>query len=445
MMNNKITEGTIWKQAILFFIPILFGTFFQHLYTIVDAVIVGRGLGTAELAAVGGSAAKYIAMITNFFIGISIGVTAYASRSYGEKNFKKLKAIIFNGTLLFVCLGLIFSIIGIVFSFEFLNLMGTPKDNIDLSNTYLKTYLYGILFCVIYNLFTGILRAMGDSKRPLYILMFCSILNIILDLLLALVLGLGVFGVAIATVFSQGVSAVLLFILLLRSLENTEHYKLSVDFPLMKDVAILGIPAGIQSILASFSNMAVQSTVNTFSTMTVAAWSAYIKLDGIVDAFISALSGSVITFVGQNLGAGKIDRVKKSVKQITIIGYMMMPIIIAVFILNRFTLLSMFTTDQEVVATSANILLFVIPMYIVTIPQYLLSQAVRGLGKSIMPMLLGLFGSVGLRLLWIFVIFPYNPTIEFLGLSYPVISFIMSILFFAYYRIVVNRLEYNKP
>ncbi len=438
--TTDFTQGVIWKQVLLFFVPIMIGSFFQHFYTIVDAMVVGRGLGTAELAAVGGSAAKLIAMITNFFIGISTGVTAYTAMSFGEKDYTKLKDIVLNGLILFLAIGALIIGAGFVFAQEFLLLMGTPTDNMALSNTYLRTYLAGILFCVIYNLLAGILRAMGDAKRPLYVLIFCCFLNIGLDILLALVWGWGVFGVAVATVFSQGVSALCLGVLFFRTLKDTGRYCPHIDRKLMGSIALLGIPAGCQSMLSSFSNMAVQSTVNSFSTTTVASWAAYIKIDGIVDSVLSALSGTVITFVGQNMGAKNIRRVRQSVTQTILISYVIMPILVLFFVLNRNFFLGLFTTEAEVIAIGGSIMLSVIPMYLVTIPQYILSQALRGMGKSLIPVALGLFGSVVLRLSWIYLIFPLNPTITFLGLSYPVISTIMSLLFAIYYRCEINRL-----
>lgn len=439
--TNDFTQGSIWKQILIFFVPIMIGSFFQHFYTIVDAMIVGRGLGVEELAAVGGSSSKLIAMITNFFIGISSGVTACTAMSFGEKNFSKLKDIVYNGLVLFLTIGVIIVITGLIFTQEFLVLMGTPQDNMLLSKTYLQTYLSGILFCVIYNLLAGILRAMGDAKRPLYILIFCCFLNIILDILLALVFGLGVLGVAIATVFSQGISALLLGILFKKSLKNTEHYRPRINKSIMKSIAWIGIPAGVQSMFASFSNMAVQSTVNSFSTTTVASWSAYLKIDGIVDSILSALSGTVITFVGQNVGAKNFKRVRQAISQTIIIACVIMPFIIGLFTLNRNFFLGLFTTDTQVISIGGSIMLAIIPMYILTIPQYVLSQALRGMGKSLVPVLLGLFGSVILRLSWIFFIFPTNPTITFLGLSYPIISAIMSILFTIYYKIEIKKLD----
>lgn len=439
----KITEGVIWKQVILFFIPLLIGAFFQHLYTIVDTIVVGKGLGTLELSAVGGSASKLIVMITNFFIGVSVGITSYASRYYGKKDFRMLKSITFNGLLSFAIIGLIVSALGYMYSKNFLILMKTPEATMQLSNVYLRTYLIGIIFSVIYNALAGLLRAMGDSSRPLYVLMFCSLLNILLDILLALVLGWGVFGVAVATVFSQGISAVVLMIILIDRIKGTEKYKMKIELKVILDIMAIGIPAGIQSMMYSLSNMVVQSAVNTFGAVSVAAWTSYVRLNGIVDVFVSSLGSAAITFVGQNYGADKLKRVKDSVKQITLISYVMIVIIFILFVINRYALLGLFTYEQEVVEIGATLMFYILPMYLVGIPQQICSQALRGLGKSFVPMLLTLAGVVGIRFFWVYLILPMNNSLFLLGICYPVSSFVMSIIFIVYYKHEINKLTRN--
>lgn len=439
--KNDLTDGIIWKQVLMFFIPIVIGSFFQHLYTIIDTIIVGKGLGTNELAGVGGSASKLIVMITNFFIGVSSGITAYSSRYFGEKNYIDLKNTIYNGLVLFCVLGLILSSLGIIFSNEFLLIMKTPESTLVYANTYLKTYLTGIVFCVIYNTLAGILRALGDSKRPLYVLMFCSFLNIGLDILLALVLNLGVFGVAIATVISQGISAILLSIILIKTLQNTDKYTTKIDTNAMKDIAKIGIPAGCQSMMFSLSNMAVQSGVNTFSAVSVASWTAYVKIDSIADIFVSALGGTVIPFVGQNIGAKKFDRVRDAVKQIIIISYCVVAFLVVTFILNRTSLIALFTEDLEVIEIGSGLMFIILPMYLLTIPQQVFSQALRGMGKSFVPMILTLVGVVGLRLFWVYFILPINPSLELLACCYPLSAFIMSVIFSVYYSIEIKALQ----
>lgn len=438
--NLKITEGVIWKQVLLFFIPIVIGAFFQHLYTIVDTIVVGKGLGTIELSAVGGSASKLIVMVTNFFLGVSIGITSYASRYYGKKDFKMLKSITFNGLFAFTVIGVVISGLGLLFSNEFLLLLKTPEETLYHSNIYLKTYLSGIIFCVIYNALAGVLRAMGDAVRPLYVLIFCSLLNISLDILLALVLGMGVFGVALATVISQLISAIVLIKILTNALKGTQQYKIKIEGGVIKDILAIGIPAGMQSMMYSFSNMVVQSGVNTFGAVSVAAWTTYVRLNGIIDVFVSSLGNAAVTFVGQNYGANRLDRVKESVNQIIIISYAIVITIFILFVVNRYTLLSLFTHDAQVIALGANLMFVILPMYLVGIPQQMYSQALRGLGISFVPMLLTLLGVVGLRIFWVYFILPFNKNLMLLGGCYPASSLLMSVIFTIYYKYEIGKI-----
>ena len=217
LTKNKIVEGVIWKEVLWMFVPIVISSFFQHLYTFVDGMIIGEYLGTAAFSAVGGSASKIISMLVNFFVGVSGGITAYTARFYGSQDIKGVKRVIFNGITFFTVLGISLSIIGIVLSDEILSWMGTPNETFELATTYLRTYLFGLVFCILFNTLSGILRALGDSKRPLYALMLCSFVNIGLDLVFVVNLGLGVSGVALATLIAQGISSIILFTMLYRT------------------------------------------------------------------------------------------------------------------------------------------------------------------------------------------------------------------------------------
>lgn len=440
--ENKITHGNISKEVFLFFIPIVISTFFQHLYSIVDGIIIGQNLGDLAFAAVGGSASKAIRLFINFFVGVSAGVTVYASQYYGEGDYNSVKKIIFNGSCAFVIFSIVLAILGLLFCDTYLLAMNTPKSTLELSKIYLNTSLYGIVFCVLYNLFSGVFRAIGDSKTPLYVLMFCSILNIILDLIFVIVIPLGVFGASFATVTAQGISAILLGLILKKRFKD-EIIKKELDFTIIKDIFKLGIPAGVQSIMYSISNMLVQSAVNSFGQVTVTAWTAYLNIDGIVDMFLSALGSTTVTFVGQNKGAGNVARVKESVIKIIGISYIVLIPVAGFFILTRVPLLSMFTDTQEVTELASTLFFVVMPMYLLGVPNSICSQAVRGLGKSFEPMIITLVGVVGLRVLWVMFIFPLNPTIHFLGLCYPVSSLIMSVIFVIYYRKEVKELDGN--
>ncbi len=436
--KNKIVEGVIWKEVIWLFIPIVISAFFQHFYTFVDGMIIGEYLGTTAFSAVGGSASKIITMLINFFVGVSGGITAYTARYHGSGDDKGVKKVVFNGLLLFLVLGSILAGVGIFFSESILSFMGTPIETFALANLYLKTFLYGLLFCITYNTLAGVLRALGDSKTPLYILVFCSFMNIGLDLAFVVQFEMGVLGVALATLIAQGISAVLLGGLLYRRLPKTEAA--TVDMKMIGEICAIGIPAGLQSIMYSLSNILVQSAINGFGYMTVAAWSAYLKIDSIVDIFVSALGSTVITFVGQNLGAKKIDRVKQSVRHIIGISYIITLVLMAFFMLFRAPLLGLFTNDDEVVAIGSQLFFVIMPMYALGIPQTMFAKALQGMGKSFVPMLLTLVGVIGVRVLWVLVIFPLGESIYLLALCYPVSAVLMSIVFTLYYRHEVRQL-----
>ncbi|OON95687.1 MAG: hypothetical protein ATN31_10630 [Candidatus Epulonipiscioides saccharophilum] len=441
---NKITHGNITKEVFLFFVPLVISAFFQHFYGIVDAIIVGQNLGDLAFAAVGGSASKLITMLINFFVGVSAGVTVYASQYYGQGDTNSIKKIIYNGTISFLIFGIALSSVCLLFGLNYLKIMQTPQDTIKFSQIYLNTFLVGLVFCIFYNMFSGIFRGLGDSKTPLYVLIFCSILNILLDLLFVIVVPLGVFGVAFATVTAQGISAIILMYILSKRFKDEKISK-EIDIKMISDIFKLGIPAGIQSIMYSLSNMLVQSTVNTFGYTSVTAWSAYLKIDSIIDVFVSALGSTAVTFVGQNKGAGNIKRIKESVIKIILITYIIVIPIIGIFILFRESLLLMFTDTKEVIEVAKTLFFVIMPMYILGIPNTICSQAVRGLGQSFKPMIITLIGVVGLRFIWVLLIFPLNPTIQFLGYCYPVSSFIMSIIFIVYFAKEFKKLKSPEP
>ncbi len=433
LAKNKITEGNISKEIIFFFIPIVISAFFQHLYSFVDAMIVGQNLGDLAFAAVGGSSSKLITLFINFFVGVSAGISVYTSRFFGSADNKSVKKVIYNGTIFFIIFGIFLSALALILGEKYLLVMETPQSTMEDSKTYLNTFLYGLVFCVLYNMFAGVFRALGDSKTPLYALIFCSLLNIVLDLLFVVVFKWAVFGVAFATLLSQGISAFILGIILLKKFKGV-NISLFLDFSMISTIYKLGIPAGIQSIMYSLSNMLVQSAVNGLGDINVTAWAAYLKIDSIVDIFVSSLAATVITFVGQNLGAKKIERVKESVVKIVLISYIITGTLILIFLLFRLPLLNLFKLSPQVAQIGASLFFVIMPMYLIGIPYNICAQAVRGLGKSFEPMIITLVGIVGLRFIWVCFIFPLYPNIYFLAACYPVSSFIMSIIFVSYYR-----------
>lgn len=446
--TSNVTEGVIWKQVLVFFVPILIGAFFQHFYTLVDTWIVGKYLGPVALAAVGGSASKIITMLINFFVGVSSGITAYAARHFGAQEYHRLEDAINNGIVLFAALGISFSALAMFFAEEILLRMATPAVTMDDATVYLRTFLAGLIFCIMFNLFSGILRALGDSKRPLFVLMICSVVNIALDFIFILALDWGVFGVALATCIAQALSAIILAFMIFQSMNeailshsqvNHCHKQGVVQLNVMKGILIIGLPAGLQSIMFSLSNIVVQSGVNTFDFETVAAWTAYVRIDSIVDMVLGALAGTVITFVGQNYGAGNMLRVQRVVKEIIIMSYIVVAALMAVFMLFRYQLLGLFV-EGEILEMAASFMFIVMPMYLLTIPQQMLSNALRGLGQSFVPMLLTMVGVVGLRIFWVKILLPLNPTMHFMIACYPTSAVLMSVIFIVYYKFYLKHL-----
>lgn len=438
---NQITEGVIWKQLLAFFFPIVLGTFFQQLYNTADTVVVGRFVGKQALAAVGGSTAQLVNLIVGFFVGLASGATVVISQFYGARDKTQVSRAL-HTAYAFSCAGsVVISILGYALAPALLRLMNTPEEVMADSTTYLRIYFIGILFVFIYNVGSGILRAVGDSKRPLYVLIVCCVLNIVLDIILVLGLQMGVAGVAIATIFSQGVSAVMVTFFLMKS---NEMYQLSLKEIRFYKAAFLalitiGFPSGLQSVSYSFTNTMIQATLNTFGTDTIAAWTAFGKIDSLFWMIIGAFGISITTFVGQNFGAGKYDRMKKSVK----IGIGMaigtsLAITILFLTVGEF-LFALFTDDANVIAIGMEMLRQMAPAYVLFVFIELLSGALRGMGDVLIPTIMTLCGVCLLRLIWIIFVFPINPTLHTLVASYPITWAVTATLFIVYYMWKIRK------
>ena len=312
-VSNGITEGVIWKQLLIFFFPMLFGTFFQQLYNTTDAIVVGRFVGKEALSAVGGTTGTLINVFVGFFVGISVGATVTISQYYGGKYKEEVSKAVHTAIALAIAGGAIITLIGIFGAPLALRLMGTPDEIMPYSLIYIRIYFGGMIANLIYNMGAGILRAIGDSKRPLFFLIISCFVNIVLDLLFVIEFHWGVMGVAIATVISQICSATLVCVVLMRT---EECYKLNLKLisfhsEMLKRIIHIGLPAGFQSLMYTLSNVLIQTNMNSFGTNTIAAWTAYGKIDGIFWMSMGSFGIAVTTFVGQNFGAGKNDRVRK--------------------------------------------------------------------------------------------------------------------------------------
>lgn len=432
---NGITEGVIWKQLLRFFFPILLGTFFQQLYNTVDAVIVGNFVSKEALAAVGGSTAQLINLLIGFFTGLASGGSVIISQFYGAGRRKDTSHAVHT----LICLGLmvsvLFTIIGIVFAEPALRAMAVPESIMVYSVTYTRIYFGGITFTVLYNIGSAILRSIGDSKRPLYFLIVCCLANVVLDLIFVVWLDMEVAGAAIATVICQVISVILTFAALMRT---TDCYRvvirwLRIDWRLLKSMLQIGLPVGFQSTLYSISNILIQSTVNGFGTDTIAGWTAYGKVDSLFWMMSNALGIAITTFVGQNFGAGKYDRVRKSVNIALVMGVGMAAVLSAFLLLTRHFTLGLFTSDQNVINLGAQMMVYMATFYVTYVPIEIFSGAIKGSGDSVAPMVITLIGVCVLRVAWVLIVVPIWHNLFTLSISYPVSWVITSLIFIIYY------------
>ena len=433
--GNRITEGSIFGQLLLFFFPILFGTFFQQLYNTADAMVVGRFVGKQALAAVGGSTSTLINLLVGFFVGLSSGATVVISQFYGARKADKVHWAVHTSIAFSVIGGIIFMIVGLVGSPWALETMKTPEDVMGHAVVYIRIYFLGIIVNLVYNMGAGILRAVGDSRRPLYFLIASCFTNIILDVLLVAVLGMGVAGAALATITSQLLSAVLVVLALMKTddMYKLEWKKVRIDQRMLQRIVRIGIPAGMQSVMYNISNVIIQAGVNTLGTDNVTAWATYGKVDGLYWMMINALGISVTTFVGQNYGAGRMDRVRKGAGACMMIGVVLTASVGVLLYNGGYLLVELFTTDQQVQAISMDLLHFMVPTFITYIAIEILSGTLRGVGDAWVPLVLTGIGVCAVRVLWIMFVLPKYHTIIGAAFCYPLTWSLTTIAFVVYY------------
>ena len=442
VQNQRITDGVIWKQLILFSIPIMIGTLFQQLYNMIDAIVVGNFVGKTALASVGGSTQQIVGLVLGFFVELSSGAAVVIAQYYGAGEKKKLSDALHTTIAFCVMAGVILSLVGYFGAPTFLRWMNTPEDTMDGSILYLKIYFCGILFSFFYNVGAAILRAVGDSRKPLYYLMVCCILNTVLDVLLVLVFRLGIFGVAIATVFSQAVSALLILITLVRTKDiyRLSLLKISICRNSLLEMLRIGIPMGMQALMYSVSNIVIQMALNRLGTDTVAAWSVFTKIDAFYWMVLTGFGIAITTFAGQNYGAKKYKRVLESVSvcmKLTLCISIGMSIF---FLLCGKGLFGAFTADKNVIGIGVRILKYMAPAYAFFVFIEIYSGALRGIGDVIIPTIMTCFGVCIFRIVWIFVIVPMNPTIEAVTLSHPVSWGVTALLYIIYWNLRKRRL-----
>ena len=416
-------NGPILGKMLMFAVPLMFSSILQLLFNAADIVVVGKWAGDDSLAAVG-STSSLINLLTNLFIGLSIGANVLVARYYGAKQDKELNATIHTSMLLSLISGVILTVIGVFGAHKILALMQTPEDVLPLATIYIRIYFLGMTSTMVYNFGSAILRAVGDTKRPLYYLLLAGVVNVVLNLIFVIVFSMGVAGVATATAISQTISAVLVVRCLMKD-KGSIHLELKeLRIEKYKFIRILqiGLPAGFQGILFSLSNVFIQSSVNSFGKVVVAGNSAASNIEGFVYVAMNAFYQAAISFMGQNVGAGKYERINKILITaeacVAVIGIVLGNM---VFIFGE-PLLGIYSDTSDVVAAGLVRLSIISTTYALCGMMDTMVGALRGLGYSIMPMIVSLLGACAFRLVWLATIFQMDRfhTIEMVYISYPV-------------------------
>ena len=440
---NPIVTGSIWKGMLVYFFPIFLGSMFQQLYNTVDTVIVGRFVGTQALASVGGSAGQIAGIIFWFLGGIANGATVTIAQHYGANDPEGIHRDIHNGVALAIIGSMFLAILGFIFCPQIFRMMETPEELMQGSVTYIRILFCGLTVSFLYNMGSGILRALGDSRRPLIYLIICSFVNIILDLFFVVVIPLGVKGVAIATVLAQLISAVLV----LRRIMNLDPAyalrirKIRIYKDVMKAQLRIGLPGGFQSALYGIANIIIQTSINMLGTSTMAAYAAFGKLDAVYWQVGGSFGTAVTTFSGQNYGAGNLNRVKKSTNFALFADCTFSVIISTILVVFAPVLLHIFTKDTEVIELGNRIMRTVAPFYIFYSFIEILSGSLRGMGDVFVPTVMTLLGICALRILWILFVVPMRPQLETVTIVFAISWIATAVLFIIYFLIAWKKIR----
>ncbi len=433
--SRIMTEGSIWKHLLLFSIPLLIGNLFQQLYNTVDSIVVGNFVGKEALAAVG-TTDNIINTIIGFFMGMSTGAGVVISHYFGAKNDEGVHKAVHTTIAITFIMSIFFSILGVLMVPTMLRFTKTPADVIEQSSIYLRIYFAGSAGLMFYNMGSGILRAVGDSKRPLYFLIFSALLNTILDILFVTVFRMGVAGVAIATITAQGISAILVMITLTKEQDSYRIVwrKVRIYKKMLKKIFAVGFPVALQQAVTSFSNVFVQSYINNFGSACMAGWSSYGKIDKFCMLPMQTVALSVTTFVGQNIGSGNLKRAKKGsnvalVMSISISVLMMIPILIFAP-----SLVSLFNQDPEVVSYGSMFLRFMMPFFAFCCINQVYAGTLRGAGNATAPTIILMSCFIVFRQIYLFIASHLFGTIKVVAFGYPAGWLMCSAVMLIYYH-----------
>lgn len=423
MKNNShtLTKGSVGKGILLFALPLLGSSLIQQLYSTVDLIFVGQLLGTKASAAIGASGLIVTCMI-GFFNGMAVGTNVFAARHYGAKRFERLKKLMQTIFWTGIIGGLLLTVIGLVLSPVFLTWMGTPESIFPLAVRYLRIYMASMISVVSYNLLSGVLRALGDSRTPMLYQFFGGIINVFADFIFLYVFHMGVEGTAFATLFSQTFAAVGVMLHLYRL---KEPYALRIRFSdcslkEFADILKVGVPAGVQSIIITLSNIIIQSQINTLGVTSVASFTVYFRVELIVYLPIVALGQAVVSFIGQNYGAGNWERIKKGNRLCIFGGSLITFAACILLIIAMPVILNVFTKDAAVAAQTLEIVKVTFPFYFFYTVLECFSSNLRGFGKAFLPMIVTVISFCGFRIIALFALMANNPSPDKVALSYPI-------------------------
>ncbi len=425
--NVDMLNGPLGRKILWFAIPIALSSIFQQLFNLTDIAVVGQFAGDKALAAVGANT-FVINLLINLFVGISVGANVVVANSIGERSYRSVTRSVHTSVMVSFFSGIFLSFVGVFFARPILSAISTPSDILDDAVLYLQIYFAGMPFAMVYNFIAAILRGKGDTKRPLYVLMVAGAVNVVLNLILVAGFGLGVSGVAIATVFANAISGVTLFYFLLHEVGpfKLEFWKLRITPLFLSRIMRVGLPSGLRGVVFSFSNVCLQSAINSLGSLTVAASAAALNYEFVVYYWLSSFSQACITFVGQNYGAKNLERCRRTVRWTLLLGCSSTIVLSALCCIFAKPLLSVFTSNQEIIEIGSIRMYVVVGLLAINVFLDVFSGALSGMGKSLPPALTCMAGVCGIRILWVIFVFPRYKSFASLMVVYP-ISWILTI------------------
>lgn len=447
MKKSKVIdmcEGPLISKMILFSLPLMVTGLMKLMFNATDMIIVGRFVGSNALGAVG-AVGSLIHLLVSVFMGLSVGANVLVARYQGGKKPKDVSQTVHTALLMGAIGGLVLTVVGLLFSRLILTWMGTPPEMLSMSALYLKIYFAGMPFMLVYDFGSSILRAIGDTKRPLYFLLFAGAANVLLDLLLVVGFKMGVAGAAIATVCSQIISLICLLVWMSR-LEGACHLSvklLRINKSKMQQILRIGLPAGLQGAVFSFSNVLIQSSINSFGSIVVAGNTAAMNIEGFIYMAMNSFYHTAVCFTSQNFGAGKFNRIDKVLRRSLVMVFVVGASMGGLAIVFGEQLLSFYTSDPEVIRSGLIRMSVICTFYFLCGMMEVLTGTMRGIGYSVLPMIVSLLGACGFRIIWILTVFQWNHTQKTLYASYPV-SWMLTVLAHLICYLIVRRKMYTK-